>query len=158
MEIRGNHSLPWNQQTFTGYFFKVFYCNTVGAVYMLLNGTFSLLFVFFCFNHQAFYEQFRHMLNKMNNLNGNSSKKANLCELIIHNNMTKKYVKIAFNSFYNLILLHSSFLHSSADVYSQFIMIDLICRMLMLSFAVYQLDLVKNLNFYSLLDLNLLAP
>lgn len=80
-------SVPWNSTTPIGYFGETFI--TIGGAqsYILIAGTFALLFVSICSYHQAFYEIFR---NSIRQADQKGVDKELLCKLIRFHISAKK--------------------------------------------------------------------
>lgn len=86
-------SLPWNQTTMYGYFGELGMVVSDTTGFMLVNGTFLLLFVAICMHHQAFLKVFKTVIAKSNqsiNTNGKQSTARFLCKLIRFHLSVKK--------------------------------------------------------------------
>lgn len=59
-----NSSLPWNQTTYLGYFAELLLLIPLAYGYMIINGTFLLLFISICMHHQAFHKMFKQSTNR----------------------------------------------------------------------------------------------
>lgn len=62
-------SLPWNQTTYLGYFAELILLIPLAYGYMIINGTFLLLFISICMHHQVFYKMFKHSTDGMKKCN-----------------------------------------------------------------------------------------
>lgn len=58
-------SLPWNQETFFGYFAEMIFYNYTCVAFYIACVMLLFPFVSFCWHHKDFYKMFRHLLQKM---------------------------------------------------------------------------------------------
>lgn len=139
--------LPWDQQTSLGYFGETCYFVVVSLTYLTINGTFMLLFISMCLHDYAFYQMFQHFIRKWHESDANRNGAAFLCKLIRFHVSVKKWVWSTFWAFNQNLNVFFEFFFSwflmSADVYSRIVMIQLLCSMIMMACAFFQLDLVS---------------
>lgn len=103
-------SLPWNQQSLTGYFFMT--CLDISTVEsdFFFNGSILLLFIFICFHHQAFYKRFEYLVQKLEVPDKKRNDKNFLHELIQFHILVKEWVK-RFSSFWTIKSTFSSIVY-----------------------------------------------
>lgn len=157
-------SLPWNQHTMFGYFWEIcihIYC---AECYLFTNGIFLLLFISMCQHHQKFYKMLRLSVDKIDR-----NVKELLCNLIRLQIQVKQWVlhQAAYEFFFlcsivlifpylQLFLSHLFQLFTprwftdTANVFSQYILIQLISSMGILATAVFQIDMVMLFNEFAL--------
>lgn len=75
-------SLPWNQTSLLGYFGEITSVMTFTGVYLILNGTFLLLFTSICLHHRAFYKIIKQSIDKLNLSEEHRCDAKFLCDLI----------------------------------------------------------------------------
>lgn len=85
-------SLPWDQSTPIGYFYKISFDTLVGVTYLVSNGALLVLFVSICLFHQAFSKMFEHSLRKLGESGGDHNDEELLCQLIQFHISVKKWV------------------------------------------------------------------
>lgn len=88
--MKYHFSLPWNQTTAMGFIGEACFSTIVGVIFMLFNGMLLLLYVSMCLQHKAFYERFRHSLEKLDRPDKNRNNQEFLCELIQFLNTVRK--------------------------------------------------------------------
>lgn len=145
--------LPWNQETLLGYFGETCYFVVVSLSYLIINGTFMLLFISLCLHNGAFYEMFHHFIRKWEESDENRNDVEFLHKLIEFHVSTKKWDQtnwmrrqVIFNA-NNLVYIEFSsvcrWFFMCTEVYRQYVMIQLLCSAIMLACAFFQLDLVR---------------
>lgn len=119
------HRLPWDQRTTFGWILESLY--SVCAVVVYLESVASILaaFIGICVYQQAFTKYIRSQLNRLSNEKDRIKQKEILIDIIQFHNSAKE------------IFLQS------ADVFSVFILIFMICHMTILTTSLFQLDLVS---------------
>lgn len=85
-------SLPWDQQTPIGYFYKMIFDLLVGETYLTVNGALLLLFVSISMHHQAFYKMFEHSLRQLSESNRSQNNVELLQRLINFHILVKEWV------------------------------------------------------------------
>lgn len=63
-------SLPWNQSTALGYVGELCHSLPIGTDFFSVIGTFLLLFISMSQHHQAFYNMFKHTVDKLKQPDG----------------------------------------------------------------------------------------
>lgn len=152
--MTSHNRLPWNQQTMLGYFGETCYFVIVSLCYLSINGLFMLLFISLCLHKRAFYQMFRHSIREWEASDANRNNFQFLRKLIQFHISVKRLVLFPFlvsslqiEETLTVIYLgiYSWFL-MSIEVYSRIVMIQLLCSMIMMSCAFFQLDLVSKVN------------
>lgn len=161
------YSFPWNQTTPIGYLAELCFHLVSAQVYLLSNGIFLLLFISICWNHRTFYIMFQHSIDGLSQTKKETDKVL-LCDLIRFHMSIKKWVSIWFEGFskdfffifiiklvlskdnilfkeeseWNKFLIFFSWFLETADVFSFYILIQLICSMILLASMTLQLESV----------------
>lgn len=81
IEIQIHNRLPWNQQTQIGFFIEIVFTTCVGEIYLIVNGSFLLLFISICLHHQAFSKMFQYFVQKFTKDDEYQNHKDFLCHL-----------------------------------------------------------------------------
>lgn len=84
-----NFSLPWDQTTLIGYFEEMVFTAVVAFAFWFTNGVFLIFFTSICIHHRAFYEIFKHSVEKFNRRYRNTK---SIRELIYFYMLIKKQV------------------------------------------------------------------
>lgn len=124
---------PWNQQTAIGYACEIVFSFISGDAYFITNGALLLLFISMCWTHEAFYKMFVHLTRELDHFDNNRNDAEHLAKLIRFHVETKGWFS------------------DTAKVYSLFILVQLICSMIFLASAIFQLDLVILTTFSAFL-------
>lgn len=74
--------MPWNQKTSLGYFVEICASFTVVESYMVVNGTFLVLFLSMCEQHQGFYRVAQHLLKGLDQVHNRKTVEMLLKKLI----------------------------------------------------------------------------
>lgn len=121
---------------------------------MFINGGILLLFVSICLVHQAFSTMYLSLLNQLNDIDDNCSRRELLCKLVRFAVASKRkflyYLEhtIKFYRIFSPNIFRWFF--NSADVYSLMILVHSFCSILFLTCIIFQFDLVsevgQNLN------------
>lgn len=163
-EIKLDFSLPWNQATtnMVGYIFEMIFVMMIALSYLLVNGSFLLLFVSICFHHRAFHEMFEHSTKQLGKFGESRNDLERLCRLVQFHTTIKECVEIHFHFFFhlvidiinwrlinlrvfsklNLIFKYFSWFQVTANLYSNYIFVHLICDMLFMSGVLFEFDMV----------------
>lgn len=140
------YSLPWDQRTLIGYVGEIIFVVFTSSNYMICNAPIILLFISICLHHQAFYKIFQHSLNKLDLPDKNINNRKFICDLVRFHTSVTEYVNLKKKHLNNEKFIMMSFFFSwfsyTANVYSLFIVILLICNTINLSCALFQLDAV----------------
>ena len=115
--------MPWDQTTVVGYLCKLIFSISVAEVFFLFRGSLVLLYISMCLQHQAFYKRFRYSLQNLANENRNDQEF--LSDLIQFLNATRTWFS------------------NSADVFSLFMLMELIYNVVVLACGIFLLDLVR---------------
>lgn len=83
-------SLPWDQSTLVGYFAEIFCVWHNGQVYLLAVGAVILFLISICYHHHAFYQIFKHSVDKINNFDENRKHEDVLRNLIRFHMLVKE--------------------------------------------------------------------
>ncbi|XP_031634736.1 odorant receptor 42b-like [Contarinia nasturtii] len=122
--------LPWKQSTLFGYLAEVFYGTFLCEVFIVATGSVLCLFMSMSWHHEAFLYIFRHSTRKLELIRDEKHANDIVCNLVRFHIVVKEW-----------------FLES-ANVYSSFILIQLICSMISMTCVVFQLDLqLKRFDF-----------
>lgn len=81
--------LPWNQQTLIGYFGEICFDILTGEAF-LTSGSFILFFISLCLHHQAFFDVFENLANRLGQPNIKQNDKLILCKVIRFHILVKK--------------------------------------------------------------------
>lgn len=64
-----HNSLPWNQETISGYFGEICFGIIASEAHLFSNGLVLVLFISICFQHQAMQQIFQKSLENQNDFN-----------------------------------------------------------------------------------------
>lgn len=142
------HSLPWDQQTLTGYTAELCFVALFIGIYLISNGSFSILFVSICLHHQTYYKIFQQSMLEFNHPNENH--KELLRKLVLFHISIKKWIQFYLISsrisfFIPLFSGNFRWFLDTANVLSPYVMVHLICNTIFTAGTVFQLDLVYNI-------------
>lgn len=138
------HRLPWDSTTPSGYFWEIFLSTVYIETYYTVNGPVLLLFVSICMHNQAFYQMFSHAVREMDDLHDVRKEKAHIFYLVRFHVTIKEWVPSYFlieTIFHRFWLF--SWLVETIEVYSPFLLIQMICLTMYLACSVFQLDFVR---------------
>lgn len=127
-------SLPWDQNTFAGWFGEHLVSHTIYISYCTINGAILSLFIGFCEYLHAFRNHFEASITKINDINGN--KAAN----VLTTRIKMKSVLCEVIEFHNSI---KDFFIETTELHSIFILLEMLSSMIFLSCGLFQLDLVR---------------
>lgn len=113
------------------------------SIYLMVNAIFVTLFIGICSHCNAFSKQFHYLSQRLDPTKPNQS----LSKLIKFHLAAKKLVedlelKKKTKRLSLKLILFSSVFFETADVYSAFIWIVMLCSMMYTACSVFQLDLV----------------
>lgn len=130
-------SLPWDQNTFAGWFGEHLVSHTIYISYCTINGAILSLFIGFCEYLHAFRNHFAASIQKINeNDGGNKTMAANL----LTTSIKMKSVLCEVVEFHNSI---KDFFLETTELHSIFILLEMFSSMIFLSCGLFQLDLVS---------------
>lgn len=124
---------PWDQDTIIGWILEFILGSVAGFGYFIINNAFLSFFIGICFYHKAYSKHIRALLDKLEKARDPKSvENADdiLSGVVWFHNLAKKSFEL------------------SAEVYSIFILIILICSMLFLACSIFEMDLVRKYYIY----------
>lgn len=145
--------MPWNVETPLGYFGEIHFHIITGQSYLFIYGTNVLLFIAMCLHHRAFSQMYEHSLLKLEFVAKKPNNKQFLCHLIDFHSTVKRFVRLVANIFpFNWNIFYTSYIYSwmlqSAEVYSPFVLVQLVCLTISISCIVFQFDMVTECQLF----------
>ncbi|XP_055305850.1 odorant receptor 4-like [Sitodiplosis mosellana] len=120
---------PWNQHTVMGYCVEICADIICGFCYFFYNGIVLLMFISICWHHRAFCQIIGHLVRKLDQRDTSQNDKVLLSKLI----RSHIQFKVLFEQ--------------SSQIYSSYILVQLICSMGALACSVFQLDMaIKHID------------
>lgn len=142
------NSLPWDQRTLLGYLGMDMFIVCCGESYYFTNGSLLMLFVSICLHHKIFFKTFRNAVQRLDSPEEITDQKKFFCELIQFHNLTKgqPFLQQAIQFIIIIMIISIEFIFrwflETAELYSPYLMIQLISSTVFLATVTFELDLV----------------
>lgn len=127
-------SLPWDQNTFAGWFGEHLVSHTIYISYCTINGAILSLFIGFCEYLHAFRYHFEASITKINHIDDDNAMN------VLTTRIKMKSVLCDVIKFHNSI---KEFFLETTELHSIFLLLELFSSMIFLSCGLFQLDLVS---------------